>query len=90
MSYVLAVLIALDQLVNAILGGSPDETLSARAWRTEQSGKGLGWFFRPLIDGLALVLTFGRDRNHCKQAYLSELKKRQLPKDYTHADSQTA
>ena len=28
-----AVLIAVDQLVNALLAGWPDETLSSRAWR---------------------------------------------------------
>ena len=33
MSYLLRLLIALDQLANALIGGHPDETLSARAYR---------------------------------------------------------
>ena len=36
MTYGKAVLIATDQLLNALLGGWPDETLSSRAWRWEQ------------------------------------------------------
>ena len=70
-------LIGLDQLANTLLAGSPDETLSARAWRTEQQGKLLGRFFRPLIDTL---LWF--DKDHCHQAYLSEFRKLQLPGSY--------
>lgn len=75
--YILANLIALDQLANTLLAGSPDETLSARAYRTEQQGKRLGKVFRPLIDAL---LWF--DRDHCRQAYLAEFKKLQLPGSY--------
>lgn len=82
MGYVLQVLIALDQLANAVLWGSPDETLSARAWRTEQSGKVFGRFWRPVIDGVMLVLTFGRDQDHCMKAHQSEVMRRQLPKEY--------
>lgn len=75
--YILNNAIAFDQQLNTLLGGSPDETLSARAWRTEQQGKWLGKVFRPLIDTL---LWF--DRDHCHQAYLSEFKKLQLPGSY--------
>ena len=49
----LNVLIALDQLAYELVtlgAGSPDETLSAAAWRTEQKGRLLGRIFRPLID----------------------------------------
>ena len=77
MSYVLNVLIAVDQVGNTLLGGSPDETLSARAYRTEQQGKVFGRFFRPLIDTL-----FWFDPDHCKSAYNSELRKLQLPGVY--------
>lgn len=51
----LNLLIALDQLgyVVITLGrGSPDETMSAAAWRTEQGGKILGRFFRPVLDAI--------------------------------------
>lgn len=33
MAYIKNVLIALDQLANALIGGWPDESLSSRAWR---------------------------------------------------------
>ena len=70
-------IIAIDQLANTILGGYADETLSARAWRTENKGKLFGKFFRPIID-----IIFFWDPNHCYESYLSELKKRHFPKDY--------
>ena len=75
--YLLNNAIAFDQQVNTLLGGSPDETLSARAYRTEQQGKVFGRFFRPLIDAL-----FWFDPDHCKSAYNSELRKLQLPGSY--------
>ncbi len=70
-------LIAFDQLINTILGGYADETLSARAWRAEAKGRFLGKVFRPLID---FILFF--DKDHCYNSYLSEVQKRQFPRDY--------
>ena len=75
--YLLNNAIALDQLLNVILGGSPDETLSSRAYRTEQQKKILGMIFRPLIDAL---LSF--DSLHCYEAYMSELDRKQLPSNF--------
>lgn len=75
--YLLYNLIAIDQLVNTILGGSPDETLSSRAWRAEQSNKLFGRFFRPLIDGI-----FFWQKDHCRQGYLAEKLRRQLPSNF--------
>lgn len=78
---ILNVLIALDQLLFclATLGhSSPDETLSAAAWRWEQAGKLRGRILCPLID--ALFLPFERD--HCQMAYLSELRGLHLPPEY--------
>ena len=77
----LNLLIALDQLAYVLVtlgAGSPDETLSAAAWRTEQEGRILGRIFRPLID--LLFLPIGRD--HCRTAWLSEVQRSQLPSDY--------
>ena len=45
-------LIAFDQLINTMIGGYADETLSARAWRADRDGKILGKIFRPTIDFL--------------------------------------
>lgn len=75
--YVFNNAIALDQMFNALLGGSPDETLSSRAYRTEQQNKIFGRFFRPVID-----LVFFFDPLHCYEAYMSELNRRQLPPNF--------
>ena len=78
-------LIALDQFAfNTMTLGhsSPDETLSAAAWRWEQSGKLVGRVLRPLID--ALFWPFEPD--HCRAAYLSELRGLHLPPEYHQED----
>lgn len=66
------ILIALDQLVNSLCSGWPDETISSRAWRWEQDGK-RSWP-RKLIDML-----FFFDPHHCHESYKSERAGRQLP-----------
>jgi len=70
MPYAKAVLIALDQLGNAVAGGWPDETISSRSWRWHVSGI-RSWPCR------ALDFIFG-DR-HCKDSFDSERLGRQLP-----------
>ena len=78
---VLNLLIALDQFLFclATLGhSSPDETLSAAAWRWERSGKLVGRILRPLID--ALFWPF--EREHCLAAFESEKMGRHLPPEY--------
>ncbi len=72
MTYGKAVLIAADQLVNALLAGWPDETLSSRAWRWEQNG--VRSWPRRFIDRL-----FFWEQDHCYQSYISEREGRQLP-----------
>lgn len=72
MTYCKAVLIAVDQLVNALLAGFPDETMSSRAWRWEKDGA-RSWP-RRLIDRL-----FFWEDQHCFQSYQSEREGRQLP-----------
>jgi len=75
-TYFVNLLIALDQLVNTIFGGYPDETLSAlshrKRWRLE-------WY----IDLLFFWQTdaFGR-RNHCEQCYWHEVARLDLPPEY--------
>ena len=77
----LQVLIALSQLGNTLLGGYADETMSARAWRTSQKDRWPGVLTQPLIDWIFLVITFGRDKDHCRKAYESERLRTQLPVD---------
>ena len=75
----LNILIALDQFLFCLVtlgSASPDETLSAAAYRWEQQGRWNG-FLRKLIDRL-----FWFDPNHCHNAYLSELRGLQLPPTY--------
>lgn len=72
MTYGKAVLIAADQLVNAMLAGWPDETLSSRAYRWEQNG--VRSWPRRFIDRL-----FFWEEDHCYQSYISEREGRQLP-----------
>ena len=64
--YVLNILIALDQLVNTLVGGYPDETLSASAWLGEREGKIYGRIFRPVIDFLFTPWM----TDHCRKAWL--------------------
>lgn len=74
LSYPRSVLIALDQWVNAVCLGWPDETLSSRAWRWEQAGK-RAWP-RKAIDAVARLLG---EKGHCKASYESERTDRHLP-----------
>ena len=70
-AYLKQVLIGVDQLLNTLIGGWADETLSSRAWRHYEKGD-YRWPKR-LIDA---VLFF--DPDHCHQSYLSEIERRQL------------
>jgi hypothetical protein len=81
-NYALQVLIALSQLGNALLGGFADESMSARAWRTAQAGKFPGIATRPLIDAFFYAITLGKDREHCKDSYESEVQRKQFPEYY--------
>ena len=76
--YLLNVAIAIDQTLNALRGGSPDETLSAAVWRTEHKGRWLGRVFRPLIDLVFALL----EKDHCRKSFESERDGRHLPKEY--------
>jgi hypothetical protein len=78
----LNILIALDQLVYVLLTmghGSPDETMSAAAYRLWLLDKLAGRYFKPAIDLLFLPM----ERDHCRHAYLSEMDRRHLPGGYT-------
>jgi hypothetical protein len=74
--------VALSQLVNTIIGGYPDESLSARAWRTSKNGAKAGIAFRYTIDALFYTFTLGKDKHHCLNSYESEILRKHLPKQY--------
>lgn len=71
-NYTKNILIGVDQLANAIFFGEADETLSSRAYRLDIE-RGRKWP-RLLIDTLLFF-----DKDHCHQAYLSEIDRKQLP-----------
>jgi hypothetical protein len=66
------VLIALDQLINAIFGGWADESISSRAYRLQRRMPYTLWRF--LID-----LLFFWDKDHCRKSHDSERERLQLP-----------
>ena len=52
LKYLLNILIALDQVGTALLGGWPDETMSSYAYRLDFMGRPWGKVTRPIIDFL--------------------------------------
>lgn len=60
------ILIAIDQLGNALAGGWADETWSSRCWREGR----IGWV--ELLD-----MIFGE--HHCRDSYASEHERMQMP-----------
>ena len=78
-TYLMQNLIALDQQLNAILGGMADETLSARAHRMrEKKQRYWGW----LANAIDALFFWQRAPRHCERAYLSEVERRQFPDVY--------
>lgn len=76
--WALQVLVALDQLANALVpGGWADETMSSRLYRLDRDGRGR-WarVLRPAVD--ALARPFGQ-RDHCRESYDSERLRLQCP-----------
>ena len=77
--WALNVLIAADQMLNALLRGDPDETLSARAHRMrEKKQRYWGW----LANAIDALFFWQRAPRHCERAYLSEVERRQFPDVY--------
>ena len=62
--------VAIDQAVNALLGGLPDETISARIYRNQwkKTETFVNWLFG--------------DPNHCRDSYESERSGSHLPMEY--------
>ncbi len=73
------VAIAADRLLNACTGGYADEMLSARAWRLRNSGR-VWCAVRVTIDWVALHIF--RDPDHCREAYISETRRKYAPSEY--------
>lgn len=74
-------LIAFDQLGNTLLAGYADETLSARAYRSQYKKR--RWkFLRKVIDGI-----FFWEDEHCFNSYLSEKNRKHFPEYYREVKS---
>lgn len=67
-AYFLNLLIAFDQLLNVLIGGDPDETLSSYAHRMRAKGQPCwGWTAN------AIDRVFFWQRGHCEAAWRYEL-----------------
>jgi hypothetical protein len=69
-TYITQVLIAVDQLGNALLAGWADETLSSRSYR---QNKKMRW--RIMEKVINTIFFFQPD--HCRQAYEAEINRKQ-------------
>ncbi|OZA06761.1 MAG: hypothetical protein B7X95_01375 [Methylophilaceae bacterium 17-44-8] len=72
----LQIWIVIDQLLNALLWGWSDETLSARAWRCRFKKSRWMWAVR-----IINCVVFWQD-NHCQSAYQSEKLQRHIAPEY--------
>jgi len=86
-AYFFHISISLDQLLNAILGGYPDETISARCWREKRLLRYVidGLFFRQFRFERSMYLckkVAARWKGHCEQCYEWELVRKDLPEVY--------
>lgn len=68
------VLIAVDQLINTLLAGHADETLSSRAHRMREKHHPYWGWTANAIDRL-----FFWQADHCQQSYESERRRAHLP-----------
>lgn len=77
--YVINLLCALDQLVNALFAGWCDETMSSHAYRLHRDGKPFGWLMR-LYDALFFWQRIPDGYiGHCHWAYAKEQQRYQHP-----------
>ena len=79
-SYWMNLLIWLDQGINALLGGSCDETLSSRTYRMARLGK-LGWtIFEDSVNRWFFWDESKTGQRHCELAYLVEMRRGHMPR----------
>ena len=70
-AYAKSVGIAADQLINAVLGGRPSETLSVRAYRLGVLDGRTGW--RRVVWFINTL--FWWQKNHCRGAYAAAVNR---------------
>ena len=69
------ILVAIDQLLNTLLGGMADETISARVHRNgwARAERFIDWLFR--------------EPGHCAASYRAEILRTHLPNAYRKTDA---
>ena len=70
------ILIALDQFLNAFLGGYPDETFSSRCHRKAKAGQWFWKFLSKIVDKI-----FFWDKRHCLESFENEKRGEHLPEE---------
>ena len=70
------ILLGLDQLVNVILGGMPDETISSRCHRKAKAGQ---WFWKSASKVVDKI--FFWDKRHCQSSFENEKVGKHLPEE---------
>lgn len=75
-TYLLSVLIAVDQLLNALLFGFPDETLSSRAFRCRHKKR---WALAERVINAIFFWDREGSVRHCELSFLGE---KHLPERY--------
>jgi len=96
-SYGYNVAIGVDQLVNALMAGAPDETFSARCYRSRvrdvaaAGGKRRWVVLERVVDALFLPQDWMVKRRgewtgarHCERAFRSEVARKHLPAVYAN------
>lgn len=80
-SYGFNLLMALDQLINALFWGNPDETISSRAYRRKTEGSVKWKRIEKFIDFLfyfdRVQASTGHVVKHCELSFLVSLRRRQ-------------
>jgi len=71
--YIVNILIALDQLVNAVFCGDPKETISSRADKAMQEGKMWGCILCKFLSKI--------QKDHCQKAYDPNVGSKGVSKD---------
>lgn len=84
--YTISVLIGLDQLINTIFMGSPDETISSRAYRCNHLRR---WAFAEKVINTIFFFDREGDIKHCQLAYLGEVALSHFPKDFDNKFRET-
>lgn len=67
--------LALDQWLNAFLGGMADETLSSRSFRMWKAGRKIGWMMRWIERSFFWQTIRQEAIGHYHNAYLNEIER---------------